>query len=111
MLLIDGYPWAATAFRWRQPGGGLKESLAFQCVQHALRHGFVVLARVADVGKHLGQSLLLVDFHEVLVLGQGLFGPVAIVDTLGRIVLVGLFMNDCTQGQPVALGRGFVGPT
>ncbi len=47
----------------------LEKTLFFQRFQKAGRHGFVILARIADVGEDLGERLLVVDLAELEVLG------------------------------------------
>ena len=53
---------------WKTKGSSAEEPLFFQCFEQSGGHGFIVLARVADVGENLGEGLLVVDFAEVAVL-------------------------------------------
>lgn len=80
-----------------------------QGFEQSLGHGFVVLASVANVGKDLGQCLLVVDFAEVAVLREVLLIGVVGVDVGGGVVAIGLAVDEALQGQAVAecafLGR------
>ena len=62
------------------------------------------------VGEDLRQCLLVVYFHEMLVLGQRLFIGVELVYPLRSVVIVGLLMHYRLHGQTVALGRVLIGP-
>jgi hypothetical protein len=64
-----------------------------QGFEQSLGHGFVVLASVANVGKDLGQCLLLVDFAEVAVLFEVLLIIIIVVDIMWSIVVVGLVVD------------------
>ena len=81
-----------------------------QRFDHTARQSLIILARVAQVGIHLGQCLLVVDFHKVTVGGQGFFLCVETVNVEWRVVVVCLAMDDGSQWQSVALVRMFVGP-
>ena len=78
--------------------------------EQTLGHGFVVLAGVANVGKDLGQCLLVVQFAVVAVLFQVLFIIIIGVDGLRSVVVVGLAVDKALQGQTVGEGRLFGRP-
>ena len=70
-------------------------------VDEGSRHGFVVLASVADVGENLGQRLLFIDLDEMLVLGQMFLLVIISVDILAHIVVVALLVHETLHGQTV----------
>ena len=76
-----------------------------QGVKQALTHCLVVAAGVADVGEHLCQSLLVVDFNEMPVLGQVFLVFIELIYRLRRVVLIGLVVDKSFQRQTVALRR------
>ncbi len=77
-------------------------------LEECLREGLVVAAGVAAVGVDLREGLLVVDVHEVAVLGQRLLRGVVAVDELAGVVGIGLVVDDGLEGQAVGW-RGLLG--
>ena len=88
-----------------------KEPLTDEGVDAFLRHRFVVLTGIADIGKDLCERFLVVDAHKVAVLFEFFFIFIIGVDIHAQIVVVGLLMHVTLQRQTVGEGRLFVGPT